>query len=179
MILVPTPPKCDTTAGSAPRPGLIPSLLHEKKKGGNVVKKLASWGWPPSALRLWLVVYDESNFNAAGRMYQPHRRWDTSSARTTARGSACTTRARNAAQCHTMGGPLKLTSGPYRAPSMPTGPATRRSRVAEIILEDRDGNVISLTANDGRELLDHRPHRQQPLHRGQPWRHHRYPVCPG
>ena len=31
---------------------------------------------------------------------------------------------------------------------MPTGPAKNRSRVAEIILQDRDGNVISLTAND-------------------------------
>ena len=93
------------------------------------------------------VVYDESNFNAAGRMHQPAPVGHVVG-KDNVPGVGLHHPGEQCGQCHTMGGAAEA----YLWTVSGTLYADRAGNAVlpggEIILQDRAGNVISLTANE-------------------------------
>jgi hypothetical protein len=116
-------------------------------KGETSMKKIAIIGLAVLSIAAVAVVYNESNFSARGRMYQPppegHR-----IGKDNAPGYGRHHTGEDCARCHRMGGRAEA----YQWTVSGTLYADRAGREVlaggEIILQDREGNVISLTSNE-------------------------------
>jgi len=110
------------------------------------MKKLASIGLVGICLAAAALVYDESNFSAVGRVHQPAPEGHAVG-KDNGPGVGLHHAGEQCGSCHTMGGAAEA----YLWTASGTLYADRAGRNAlpggEVILQDRDGKVISMTAN--------------------------------
>jgi len=111
------------------------------------MKKLAIVGLSILSIAALTIVYNQSNFSAAGRMFQPPPEGHVVG-KDNGPGLGMHHAGEECGQCHTMGGKAEN----YLWTTAGTIYSDRAGREvlkgAEIILEDREGNVISLTSNE-------------------------------
>jgi hypothetical protein len=126
------------------------------------MKKIAIIGLAVLAIAAAAVVYDESNFSARGRMYQPPPEGHLVG-KDNAPGYGRHHVGEECARCHRVGGRAEA----YLWTVSGTLYADRSGREVlkggEIILQDREGNVISLTSNEAGNFWSLAPIASYPL----------------
>jgi hypothetical protein len=113
------------------------------------MKKIAIFGVIPliiATLAYGVAVYDQSNWSAGGRMFQPAPTGHVPG-KDNGRGRGLHHQGEDCGKCHTMGGRAEMhlwtIAGTLYADRSGRTPLAGQ----EIIVEDIDGNVISLTTN--------------------------------
>lgn len=110
------------------------------------MKRLSSIGLVGICIAAAAIVYDESNFSAAGRVYQPAPEGHAVG-KDNGPGAGLHQAGEQCGSCHTMGGAAEA----YLWTASGTLYADRAGKAVlpggEIILQDRAGKVISMTAN--------------------------------
>jgi hypothetical protein len=93
------------------------------------------------------LIYDESNFSAAGRMHQPAPAGHIVG-KDNGPGSGLHHAGEDCARCHTMGGKAEAFQWTVAGTLYADRAGSEVLKGGEIILQDREGNVISMTSNE-------------------------------
>jgi hypothetical protein len=142
------------------------------------MKRLAIIGLAALCLGALAVVYDETNFSAAGRLFQPAPEGHVIG-KDNAPGWGMHHPGEDCARCHRMGGKAEAFIWTMAGTLYADRSASSMAKGREIIMEDREGNVISITSNRGGNFWTTAPHCQQPVRGERPRQHPRSAICPG
>lgn len=114
------------------------------------MKKIVKIGFLPliiATIAAGAIVYDQSNFSAGGRMFQPAPAGHAVG-KDNIRGRGLHHQGEDCGKCHTMGGRAEAHVWTIAGTLYADRSARLPLKGQEIIVEDRDGNVISLTSNE-------------------------------
>jgi len=111
------------------------------------MKRLAILGLAALGVAAAAVVYDAGNFSALGRMFQPAPAGHLVG-QDNAPGDGMHHAGEDCARCHCMGGRAEAYAWTMSGTLYADRSGSSLLRGGEVVLQDRDGNVISMTSNE-------------------------------